>query len=174
MLLEEAAGRQIFWLRMVALGIGSGVIVLLIALGWFVVRPATRTIRNQVDKLELRVADRTRELADANRALRHEIVERELAETKTQLLSNQLAHASRVSALGHLTAGLAHEVNQPLAAIANYAETCDLLLAAAAPHDGKRLRQHLDQIKQAVLRTGQIVRRIAQFRSPQQRAAQGS
>jgi two-component system, LuxR family, sensor kinase FixL len=166
MLLEEAAERQISWLRMVALGIGSGVIVLLIALGWFVVRPATRTIRNQVDELELRVADRTRELADANRALRHEMVERELAETKTQLLSTQLAHSARVSALGHLTAGLAHEINQPLAAIANYAETCDLLLAADRPNHDGRLRKSLDQIKQAALRTGQIVRRMRNFVRP--------
>ena len=68
--------------------------------------------------------------------------------------------------IGQLTAGLAHEVNQPLAAIANYAETCDLLLAAAAPHDGERLRQHFNQIKQAALRTGQIVRRMRNFVRP--------
>jgi two-component system sensor kinase FixL len=165
-LLEKAAGRQIFLLRIVALGIGSGVIVLLVALGWCIVRPATQAIRNQVDQLELRVADRTRELADANRVLHHEILERELAETKTQLLSTQLAHASRVSAMAHLTAGLAHEINQPLAAIANYAETCDLLLAADGPNNAGHLRQHVDQIKQAALRTGQIVRRMRNFVRP--------
>ena len=47
-------------------GIASTIIGLLIGLGWFVVRPATRTIRAQVDELETRVAVRTAALATAS------------------------------------------------------------------------------------------------------------
>jgi len=121
----------------------------LIGLGLFVVRPATRAIGGQVDDLERRVAARTRELEIANVALEHEIAERAQAETKMQLLANQLAHAGRVSSMGHLTAGLAHELNQPLAAIVNYAETCDLLLAADRGAQSEKLRFHIEQVKDA-------------------------
>ena len=53
-----------------ALSIAATVVWLLLGLGWFVIRPATRTIRRQVDELETRVALRTRELSAALEALR--------------------------------------------------------------------------------------------------------
>ena len=65
-------------------------------------------------------------------SLRREVHEREDAELKNQRLSAQLAHAERITTMGHLTAGLAHELNQPLAAITNYADACDVLLDEAA------------------------------------------
>ena len=88
--------------------------------------------------LGTRVAQRTRELDDALASLRHEIDEREEAESKNKLLAAQLAHADRVESMGQLAAGLAHELNQPLGAIANYAEACDVTLAAAPDSNGQR------------------------------------
>ena len=64
-LMEDEAARAVARLRMFALAISAMVVALLVGLGWFVVRPATRTIRSQVDELELRVAERTRELSVA-------------------------------------------------------------------------------------------------------------
>ena len=127
---------------------------------------ATRTIRIQVDELESRVAQRTDELTRSNRSLEYEIVQREQAESKTQLLASQLNHAARVSTMGHLTAGLAHEINQPLAAIANFAESCELQITSADDHDKNRLLNQLGEIKQAALRAGQIVRRMRNFVRP--------
>ena len=48
---------------------------------------------------------------------------------RTRPLAAQLGHADRVASMGHLTIGLAHELNQPLGAIANYAEACDVILS---------------------------------------------
>jgi two-component system sensor kinase FixL len=168
-LLEREAEREVGWLRRVDFAIGCAVIVLLIGLGAGVVLPATRTIRRQVESLEARVAERTRELDTANQSLRHEIVEREAAEANQQRLAAQLAHAGRVTATGHLTAGIAHELNQPLCAIANFAAASEVLLAREdVPHE--ELRQNVGHIQQAALRAGQIVRRMREFLRPQRAA----
>jgi C4-dicarboxylate-specific signal transduction histidine kinase len=164
-LMEDEAARAVARLRMFALAISASVILLLLGLGWFVVRPATRTIRSQVDELELQVARRTSELSSALASLRHEVHERQLAESRNQRLAAQLNHAERVATMGHLTAGLAHELNQPLAAIANYAEACDVLLEEQPLSDG-RIRQCVNQAKRAALRAGQIVRRMRNFVQP--------
>jgi C4-dicarboxylate-specific signal transduction histidine kinase len=152
---------------MFALAIAAMVVSLLIGLGWFVVRPATRMIHTQVDELESRVALRTRELSAALESLRHEAHERELAESKNLRLSTQLAHTERVTTMGHLTAGLAHELNQPLAAITNYAEACDVLLEEA-PRSSEldRVREYVVHARRAALRAGQIVRRMRNFVRP--------
>jgi C4-dicarboxylate-specific signal transduction histidine kinase len=166
-LMEDEAARAVFRLRAFALSIAVTVVALLVGLGWFVVRPATRTIRTQVDELEARVAQRTSELATALTSLQHEVQERELAELRNQRLSAQLSHAERVTTMGHLTAGLAHELNQPLAAIANYAEACDVLLQqSSVKDDDGRVRTYIDQVKRAALRAGQIVRRMRNFVRP--------
>jgi two-component system, LuxR family, sensor kinase FixL len=169
-LMETEAAGAVARLRVAALSIAAAVILLLIGLGWFVVRPATHTIRRQVEDLELRVERRTGELSAAVDALRHEVRERELAESKTLRLAAQLAHAERVSTMGHLTAGLAHELNQPLAAITNYAEACDVELSAQHSDvirgQPDRLRRHLEKLTQAALRAGQIVHRMRNFIRP--------
>ena len=51
------------------------------------------------------------------------------SKSKNRALAAQLSHADRVASMGHLTIGLAHELNQPLGAIANYAEGCDVILS---------------------------------------------
>jgi two-component system, LuxR family, sensor kinase FixL len=166
-LMESNAAHEINRLRVCALAIAGVVIMLLVGLGWFVVRPATRTIRRQVDDLESHVAQRTRELADALASLRYQIAERETVQLKNKTLSAQLAHADRVASMGHLTIGLAHEINQPLGAIANYAEVCDVMLSQPTEsHGQRRLQENIGHIKRASLRAGQIVRRIRNFVKP--------
>src|SRR5262249_37585308 len=148
------AGLQILWLRICAVSIAAAVTLLLLGLGWFVILPATRTIRAQVDELESRVPQPPCDLSDANQALEHETSARQEADTQTHVLAVQLAHGGRVRTVGQLTAGLSHELNPPLAAIANYTETCDLLLSLKPNFEHKRPRAHLQQIKEAALRAG--------------------
>jgi two-component system sensor kinase FixL len=168
-LMENEAARTVRILRATVLAIAATVVALLVGLGWFVVRPATQTIRSQVSELEARVTQRTTELAAALASLQREIRDREQTELKNQRLAAQLAHADRVTTMGHLTAGVAHELNQPLAAIANYAEACDVeLLTArdAVAISVDRLRNYLDKLKHASLRAGQIIRRMRNFVRP--------
>ncbi len=166
-LMEQEAAREVQQLRMLALAIAAMIVALLVALGWFVVRPATRTIRRQVDQLESRVVERTAELATTLTSLQHEIAEREKVEANNQRLATQLAHADRVESLGHLAIGLAHELNHPLGAIANYAEACDVILGRADQvPDHTKLWSFIVQIRQASLRAGQIVRRMRNFVQP--------
>ena len=166
LLLQKDADQQVARLRVVAISIAATIIALLLGLGWHVVRPANRAIRGQVDRLESQVASRTRQLSLANDSLRHEIFERQEAESKNRTLAAQLAHAARISTMGQFTAALAHEINQPLATIANDAATCELELARSAAMPRESIRAHVVHIRQAALRAGQIVRRIRNFVRP--------
>lgn len=166
-LMEDEAAGELRRLRALALAIALTIVGLLVSLGTFVVRPATRAIRDQVDQLEARLALRTRELNATLASLRNEIYERHESESRNRAIAAQLAHADRVESLGRLAAALAHELNQPLGAITNYAEACDATLAA--PWDegvSRRLQDYLRQLRQASLRAGSIIRRVRNFVRP--------
>ncbi len=166
--MEGEAARVVRDLRRTALAIAVLVVALLIGLGRFVVQPATQAIRSQVESLESRVAARTAELRSTLESLEQEIQERKEAEERNHRLVAQLAHAERVSTMGHLTAGLAHELNQPLAAVTNYLEACDVLLDEAASSDPllNRLHELAGDAKRSALRAGQIVKRMRNYVRP--------
>lgn len=165
-LMESEAAREVRQLRALALGIAATILALILGLGWFVVRPATRTIGAQVDELESRVEERTAELATALSELQNEVSEREKVESKNQQLAAQLAHADRVESIGHLAVGLAHELNHPLGTIANYAEACDVMLNRDEDLHRSKLSSFITQIRDASLRAGKIVRRMRNFVQP--------
>lgn len=165
-LMESEAAREVRQLRALALGIAATIVALILGLGWFVVRPATRTIGAQVDELESRVEERTAELATALSELQNEVSEREKVESKNQQLAAQLAHADRVESIGHLAVGLAHELNHPLGTIANYAEACDVMLNRDEDLHRSKLSSFITQIRDASLRAGKIVRRMRNFVQP--------
>jgi two-component system, LuxR family, sensor kinase FixL len=165
--MESAAAREVIRLRGYAMAISVCIVSLLLGLGWFVVRPATTTIRRQVDELEDKITERTAELQQAFQSLELEISQRHEIELKNKRLAAQLAHADRVETIGHLAVGLAHELNHPLAAIANYAEASDVLLSHPTQElDRTKLASFLNRIRSASLRGGQIIRRIRNFVKP--------
>lgn len=166
-LLEQQSTAELARLRAYALAISGTIVALIAGLGWFVIRPATRAIGSQVDDLEAQVASRTRELDATLSSLRCEIQKRESTEARNQALAAQLAHADRVESLGHLAAGLAHDLNQPLGAIANYAESaCVVLAGPMSDRSVAFLSDYATRIQQAALRAGGIVRRIRNFVRP--------
>ncbi len=90
------------------------------------------------DELERRVAERTAALAGANERLVEEMAERTRAQERLSDAREELAKANRLATLGQVTAGVAHEINQPLAAMRTYAENARAFLERtdAASVDG--------------------------------------
>jgi two-component system sensor kinase FixL len=82
-------------------------------------------------------------------------------------LQAELAHVGRVSEMASLASSLAHELNQPLTAIANYCEAArDLLPAGQADESLALVREALDEAAKETIRAGQIVQRLREFVRP--------
>ena len=88
-----------------------------------------------------------------------DITPRKRSEEETSRFRQQLAHVSRVSTVGELGQNLAHEINQPLAAILANAESATQLLAGEPP-DLKETREALDDIVSANKQAQEVIRRI--------------
>ncbi|TCR65329.1 ATP-binding protein [Bosea sp. BK604] len=84
-------------------------------------------------ELERRVAERTSALAGANKRLVEEMAEHTRAQERLSDAREELAKANRLATLGQVTAGVAHEINQPLAAMRTYAENARTFLGRADP-----------------------------------------
>src|SRR5882672_2952639 len=91
-----------------------------------------------------------------------DVTERKRAEEALHRTQAELAHVSRVTTLGELAASIAHETNQPLAAIVADANACRNWLAAADP-DLEQVRDVLDAIVAEGHRAGDVIQRIRQL-----------
>jgi signal transduction histidine kinase len=87
------------------------------------------------------------------------IIERERGAEELQKTRNDLAHVARLTAMGEMAASIAHEVNQPLAAIATYGDACVLLLSGDSPNVSKSL-EAIDHIIKDSMRASEVVKRI--------------
>ena len=124
-------------------------------------------------ELEAKVAERTADLTRANEELMLEITERKQAEAKLrESITEQkrieealrqaqadLARVNRVTTMGELTASLAHEVNQPIAAASTDANTCLRWLTRDQP-DLEEARQAASRVVKDATRAAEIVNRI--------------
>jgi PAS domain S-box-containing protein len=91
-----------------------------------------------------------------------DITERKLAEEALRAAQGDLAHVTRVTTMGELTASIAHEINQPLSAIVNNANACRRLLAVRVP-DLDEVRQAVTDIADLGTRAGEVISRIRAF-----------
>jgi len=93
-----------------------------------------------------------------------DLTERQDYEKRLHTVQAELAHVSRVSAMGTLATSIAHELNQPLTAIANYVETASTMLTEdiEAPTISM-IREALDECAKEAVRAGQIVRRLRDY-----------
>jgi two-component system sensor kinase FixL len=91
-----------------------------------------------------------------------DLSERQEAETRMRELQGELIHVSRLTAMGEMASALAHELNQPLAAISNYLTGSARLLARPEP-PAEKLRLALDKASAQALRAGDIIRRLRDF-----------
>ena len=91
-----------------------------------------------------------------------DLTERRTTERRLQDMQSELLHVSRLTALGEMASALAHELNQPLSAIANYVKGSERLLEADPP-DKTKIRSALASAVEQALRAGQIIRRLRDF-----------
>jgi two-component system sensor kinase FixL len=92
-----------------------------------------------------------------------DLTERRDFEARLEQLQSELIHVSRLSAMGTMASTLAHELNQPLTAIASYGEAAAALLEGEGEPDKETLRETVSEMAGQSLRAGGIVRRLRQF-----------
>jgi len=121
-------------------------------------RSATESLRRARDELKGTV----HELQRSNEALQTESLERKHAEEARREAQAEMARVSRVTTMGELTASLAHEVNQPIAAAVTNASTCVRWLAGDTPNI-EEAREAASRIVKDGKRAAEIVGRIRQL-----------
>lgn len=89
-------------------------------------------------------------------------LERKRAEQKARQHEAELAHMARLNIMGEMAAGLAHELNQPLSAIVNYAHGCVRRLRSHGDSSAELL-DVLEQVCTQAERAGEIIRRVRNF-----------
>lgn len=90
------------------------------------------------------------------------VTARRVAEEKLHRREAELNQAMRLAAAGEMTQAIAHELNQPLSALANYARAARTMLASPGEH-GQLLGETLEKIDRESTRAGQVVRRLREF-----------
>ena len=115
---------------------------------------STRWIASR-GRVEVDAANRPVLIRGASR----DVTERRRAELETQRLHQEIAHAGRVSIVGQLASGLAHEINQPLASILRNAEAAELFLQDPSP-DLDEIRAILTDIRKDDERAGHVIDRV--------------
>jgi PAS domain S-box-containing protein len=120
-------------------------------------------LRNLNESLERRVTDRTSELANANKGLIAERLEREQADLRFQKLQNELSRAARLTAASQIAAALAHELSQPLTAVVNSVNAAKRLLARGGAANSLTAQEATDEAAGQALRASKIVRSLRQL-----------
>ena len=92
-----------------------------------------------------------------------DLTERQESEAQLQEAQGELARLARLSELGEMASTLAHELNQPLSAIANYVQGCRRLLENVDEENAVRMRGALDEAAKQALRAGDIIRHLREF-----------
>jgi two-component system sensor kinase FixL len=102
-----------------------------------------------------------------------DVTDRREAEEQSRRHHDELAHVGRLSTMGELVASIAHEVNQPLYAITNYAGACQNFLLANADGQMQQIMGWTQEISDQARRAGEIIKRLGNFvrKSPPFRSA---
>ena len=92
-----------------------------------------------------------------------DLTEQQQTQHRLQELQSELVHISRLSAMGEMASALAHELNQPLAAISNYMKGSRRLLSASTDPNREKIESAMDRAAEQAMRAGQIIRRLRDF-----------
>src|ERR1700683_391954 len=117
------------------------------------------SLRRSRDELETRVEERTADLKNANDALLNQMAEQRSTEEALQIARTELARVVRITTIGELAASIAHEVNQPLAAVVANADACVAWLARENP-DLTEARAAAERTTLGATRASEVIGRI--------------
>ena len=148
----NATARVIFLILLMFVGAAVAALLRLVE------RQALRQAAHEA--LEREVAARTRDLRDANDELRQASERQAETDRRYRAAREELAQASRLGSIGQITAGVAHEINQPVAAIRSFAENALAYLKRA---EGDKARANLDHIVALTARVGAITGELRNF-----------
>lgn len=158
---EELAAAKLSGLAIGGLG---AVLLSLGAIAGIGARARQRTIAERREaaraELEKQVDMRTSELSEANARLVREVDERTRAEASLHRLHDELVQANKLAVLGQISAGVAHEINQPVAAIRSYVDNTRAFLARA---ELRKAASNLDSIVTLTERIGAITQELRTF-----------
>jgi two-component system C4-dicarboxylate transport sensor histidine kinase DctB len=121
---------------------------------------ASEALRRAHDELEHRVEQRTADLLRSNERLSREIDERRRTEAELRQTQGELVQAAKLATLGQLSAGINHELNQPMAAIRSYADNGRALLAKGRFDE---VGWNLQQVSELIGRMGRIAGQLKIF-----------
>lgn len=164
MLLETQPVHQAAWSAVLAVAL----VLCLLGVAVLYWRQRARRLRDRLaaqEQLERMVETRTADLAATNTRLTREIAERASAEHKLRGTQRALIEANRLAALGQMAAGVAHELNQPLAAMRTFAGNGLTLFERG---QFVPLKENLQQIIGLVERMGRLTAQLKVFASRQQ------
>lgn len=148
-------------------GLLAAVLAALLVIGQaFRRRERERLRREHQQLLEREVTRRTAELSAANEKLRIETAERAAADSRLRAASEDLARANRLGVIGQITTGVAHEINQPVAAIRTFAENAVCLFERGDTAQGLRNLETIVELTSRVGRITQELRGFAQASAP--------
>jgi two-component system, NtrC family, C4-dicarboxylate transport sensor histidine kinase DctB len=142
--------------------IGAAISALVIALLLYLVQRqrAYMAAKQSGARLQVEVAERTRELREANALLQTEVDERRRTEDRLRATQNELVQAGKLAALGQMSAAIAHEVNQPLAAIRTFMASAKIYLQRG---ESKQVIKNLDLIDGLAERMASITSHLKSF-----------
>ena len=148
--------------RALAFAQAAAVAALCLAFGslLFFASERRRTLAAANAELEARVAKRTVALRDSNDRLMAEASEREEAQAALRQAQDDLVQAGKLSALGQMSAGISHELNQPLMAIRSFAENAVLFMERGKP---ERAGENLTRISDMAQRMARIIQNLRAF-----------
>ncbi len=138
----------------------AAALVLVFGAFLFLAAERRRTLAEANAQLEGRVAERTAALVAANAELTREIGERREAEAALKQAQADLVQAGKLGALGQMSAGISHELNQPLMAIRSFAENAAQFLKRGDPEKAAR---NLGRISDLARRMGRIIQNLRAF-----------